>query len=527
MNYTYFNNINYKDIAKKENVSTLVAKAIEAYNLSLDKNKELENPYKYNNMNEVVGYLHKAVFAKKKIVVYGDYDVDGICSVAILKRMFDLLGLDIGYYIPNRYKDGYGLNITKVEEIAIKNYDIIICIDNGINANEAINLAKSKNMEVIVLDHHELVGDIPNCDYYLHPTMSNFSTYNMCASSVAYYLTVAMLANNDDKCAILAGIATLSDVMPLIEQNKLLVRNALKLLNKHSYKNLDLLIDDNEYNEQVLTMSLIPKLNSVGRIVKDNKVNSLIKFLLEENENELMKYVKFILECNKNRKEISEDFFNSLKIEPDKRIIITKDDTLIEGVCGIIASRLANSYNAPTITFARSEDGNFYKGSARSVDGINIVEMLSKIDYLVNFGGHEKAAGLTINVDDYSKFVLDMEKLILSYKKEEISKEVILLEESELGYKEYQELLKYGPFGEANPYPMFALNSISKDKITFSKDKKHLIIKLNNDVTLLGFNLANRYEEKYNNYEAIFTLDKNNLFRNKLSCKCIEIKGGK
>jgi single-stranded DNA-specific DHH superfamily exonuclease len=120
-----------------------------------------------------------------------------------------------------------------------------------------------------------------------------------------------------------------------------------------------------------------------------------------------------------------------------------------------------------------------------------------------------------------------METLILSYKKEEVSKEVILLEESELGYKEYQELLKYGPFGEANPYPIFSLNSINKEKITFSKDKKHLIIKLNNDVTLLGFNLANRYEEKYNNYEAIFTLDKNNLLKNKLSCKCIEIKGGK
>lgn len=527
MNYTYYNNVNYKEISKKENVSILVAKAIEAYNLSLDKDTQLANPYDYSNMNELVGYLHKAIFAKKKIVVYGDYDVDGICSVSILKRMFDLLGLEIGYYIPNRYKDGYGLNNTKVQEIALKNYDIIICIDNGINAKEAINLAKSKNMDVIVLDHHELIDDLPNCDYYLHPIISNFSTYNMCASSVAYYLSIAMLAQNDDKCAILAGIATLSDVMPLIGQNKLLVKNALKLLNKHIYKNLDLLIDDKEYNESILTMSLIPKLNSVGRIVKDNKANLLIKFLLESDENTLMKYVKFILECNKTRKDISEHFFNELNIDFNKKIIIVKDDALIEGVCGIIASRLANSYDVPAICFARSEDGNYYKGSARSVEGINIVEMLSKLDYLVNFGGHEKAAGLTISVEDYQRFSIDMEKLISLHQKKESSKEVILIEENELGYKEYLELLKYGPFGEANPYPIFALSAISKDKVTFSKDKKHLIIKLNNDVTLLGFNLANKYEEKYNNYEAIFTLDKNNLLKNKLSCKCIEIKGGK
>ena len=526
MKYEYFTNINYHDISKHQKVSNLVAKAIEAYHLNLDKEAKLESPYKYVNMQNVVGYLFKAINNKRKIMVYGDYDVDGICSVAILKRMFSLLNTEIGYYIPNRYIDGYGINTKIVSTIKEKNYNLIICIDNGINANEAIDLANELGIDVIVLDHHQLNGERPNCKYFLHPTMSNFVDYNMCASSIAYYLSMAMLDKDDEKSAILAGIATLSDVMPLVKQNKLLVKNAINLLNKQRYKNLDLLIDESEYDETVLSMSLIPKLNSIGRIIKDTKVNLIIKFLFEENDEKILEYLHFVLECNKNRKSISDDFYEKTKDIHNDTIIIVKDDELPEGVCGIVASRISNTKNIPAIVFAKSHDNLYYKGSARSLEGINIVEALSKLDYLVNFGGHEKAAGLTIKIEDFEKFKLDMEHIIVSYSKIEEVKKVILLEEKELGYKEYLELLKYGPFGESNPFPIFGIKNISKDKISFSKDKKHLLIKLNNDVTLLGFNLANKYQEKYNNYEAIFTLGKNNLIKNKLSCKCLEITGG-
>ena len=526
MNIKFFDNCQYLNIAKEHKVSTLVAKAIEAYNLTLNKGEKLDSPYKYKGMQELVGYLLKAINDKKKIVVYGDYDVDGICSVGILKRMFDLLDTNIGYYIPNRYKDGYGINTTKVEEIYNKNYDILICIDNGINATEAINLAKEKNMIIIVLDHHELTGEIPHCDYYLHPQLSEFANYNMCASSVAYYLSVAMLSNSDDKCAILAGIATLSDVMPLIEQNKLLVRQAINLLNQHKFPNFDLLLDEAEYNEQTLTMSLIPKLNSVGRILKDTRVNLLIKFLFEEDKNKALEYVKFILECNRNRKIISDSCYENINKNIVDSIIVHKDDNLIEGVCGIVASKIVNSHNVPAIVFAKSEDGNHYKGSARSVNGINIVEILSRSNYMVNYGGHPKAAGLTIKVEDFDTFSQEVKTISKEYTPEEETKTVVLLNQDELTYKNYLELLKYGPFGEANPYPVFGIKNIDKSCMNFSKDKKHLIIKLNEEVTLLGFNLANQYQEKYNNYEAIFTLDKNNLIKNKLSCKCSIINGG-
>lgn len=526
MNIEYFNNVNYLDISKRDKVSILVAKAIEAYKLSMDKNIKLENPYKYHGMNELVSFLLKSINEKKKIVIYGDYDVDGICSVAILKRMFHLLGTEVGYYIPNRYKDGYGVTIEKVDEIVNKNYDILICIDNGINAIEAINHAKNKNLTVIVLDHHELNGLLPICDYYLHPQLSNFSDYNMCASSIAYFLSIALLSSEDDKCAILAGIATLSDVMPLVNQNKLIVKNAIRLLNEHKYPNIDLLIDESEYTETILTMSVIPKLNSVGRILKDNRVNLLIKFLFEENKEKSLEFVKFVLQCNQTRKSISDECFNNAKIDSNNKIIVYENQNLIEGVCGIVASRFVNTYNVPAIVFAKSDDEKHYKGSARSVEGINIIEIISKLNYLVNYGGHPKAAGLTIKIEDFDKFSCDLNKLINQYTATEESTKVILLDENELTYKSYIELLKYGPFGEANPYPIFSLKNIDKSFVKFSKDKKHLIIKLNEEVTLLGFNLANQYQEKYNNYEAIFTLDKNNLIKNKLSCKCSKIIGG-
>ena len=149
MKYVSFKLDKYNEISKKEKVSILTAKAIEAYNLSSDKNMELSNPYSYQNMDKLVSYLLKAINDKKKIMVYGDYDVDGICSISILKRMFSLLDTNIGYYMPNRYKDGYGINIEKVNEITEKKYDIIICIDNGINAIEPIQKAIENNIFIL------------------------------------------------------------------------------------------------------------------------------------------------------------------------------------------------------------------------------------------------------------------------------------------------------------------------------------------------------------------------------------------
>ena len=151
---------------------------------------------------------------------------------------------------------------------------------------------------------------------------------------------------------------------------------------------------------------------------------------------------------------------------------------------------------------------------------------LSKLDYLVSFGGHKKAAGITINKDDFDRFKADLTEIVKNEKLLDPVTKVILLEEDELTYKGYQELIKFAPFGEGNPYPIFALENIDKNRVTLSKDKKHLIIKLNEEVSLVAFNLASQYQEKYNNYRGIFTLDKNNLFKNKLSCKCIEIVGG-
>ena len=526
MKYEYFELKEYNEIAKKEKVSILTAKAMEAYNLSNDKNNKINDPYSYKEMDKVVSYIFKAINDKKKIMVYGDYDVDGICSVSILKRMFSLMNTNIGYYLPNRYKDGYGINIDKVHEIHEKGYEIIICIDNGINANEPIKLARELGIDVIVLDHHELVGDIPDCNYFLHPNLSSFAEYNMCASSVAFYLSMAILGTIDDTCAIYAGIATLSDVMPLVEQNKLLVKNALALLNKHKNKNLDLLIENKEYDETTLTMLLIPKLNSVGRTINDIKVNNVIRYLFSENDEETKYLLQFINSCNENRKNISNTFFNNVMNEKFENIIITKDDTLLEGVCGVVAGRLTGSLAIPSIVFALSEDGNFYKGSARGTDNIDLVNCLSKLDYLVSFGGHKKAAGITINKDDFDRFKADLTEIVKNEKLLDPVTKVILLEEDELTYKGYQELIKFAPFGEGNPYPIFALENIDKNRVTLSKDKKHLIIKLNEEVSLVAFNLASQYQEKYNNYRGIFTLDKNNLFKNKLSCKCIEIVGG-
>ena len=276
----------YEIIMKKHNISSLAAKVMIGRNVELVNKIKENNSYDYRGMDSAVSFILKAISEKKKIAIYGDYDVDGICSVSILYRTFNLLNYEVGYYVPNRYKDGYGLSIDIVRQMKNKGYNLIICVDNGIKAFEAIDEAKKLGIKIIVLDHHQKDEKFPDFDLLLHPQYSNFSEYNMCAASICYYLSKALLAREDEKCLALAGIATVGDVMPMISQNKLIVHKAISYLNKYKYKAIDLLNSDNKrYDENLIGMQIVPKLNSIGRMCNDTSINKLVKYLVTENDN--------------------------------------------------------------------------------------------------------------------------------------------------------------------------------------------------------------------------------------------------
>lgn len=524
--YEILNTNGYEKIINKYHISSLAAKVMVANNLEFTNKIIAKDSYLYKDMDKVISIILKSMNEKKKIAIYGDYDVDGICAVSILYRTFKLLNYEVGYYVPNRYEDGYGLSCKIVKQMKEKDYSLIICVDNGIKAHEAIKEARNYNIDVIVLDHHQKEETLPNFNLFLHPEYSNFSKYNMCGASICYYVSNALLGKEDDICLSLAGIATIGDVMPLVDQNKLIVYKALNYLNKFKYKAIDLLNKEKcKYDENIIAMQIVPKLNSIGRMCKNNTVNKLVKYLTTNDEKELLSISSFIEETNKKRKETTENYFDKLdKNNYSNKIIIEKDDKMLEGINGIIAARFTNKYNLPAIIFSLDETGKYYKGSARSINDFNIIELLSNNNYIDTYGGHKGAAGLTIRKENYDLFVNQIiEQTKDNLYKEEILK-VIEINEEELSYKAYLDLLKFSPYGEANKIPLFVIKGVNIKKIRKSKDNKHILIDFNKEANLVGFNLANKLNNDIINCDIIFKVEANNLYHNKISCKCIKME---
>ena len=525
--YRVLDTKDYTKLMKQYNITSLAAKVLAIRQITFTSKIEEKNSYNYKDMDKVVGMILKAINDHKKIAVYGDYDVDGICSVSILYRTFKLLNYNIGYYIPNRYEDGYGLSSKIVKQMKDKGYSLLICVDNGIKAFEAIEEARKLDMDVIVLDHHQKEELLPNFNLYLHPEYSNFSEYNMCGASICYYLSNALLAKEDEKCAMLAGIATIGDVMPLVDQNKLLVSKAIKYLNEKHYNAIDLLnTGSKKYDENLISMVIVPKLNSIGRICKGTVANQLVKFLTSDNEQELRSISKFIENTNNERKTITEENFVKLDKESyDSKIIIEKSDDMLEGINGIIAARFVTKYKLPSIVFSLDDKKENYKGSARSISGLNIIEILKDNNYIEAYGGHKAAAGLTVKKENFANFVKHIESQCENYVYEEEIIDVIEIDENEISYKSYQDLSKLAPFGEGNTKPLFLLKNIKDSNINKSKDGKHVLLNISKDVSLVGFGLANKLEDKYGSYNFIFKLELNNMYPNKITCMCIDLEG--
>jgi len=349
----------------------------------------------------------------------------------------------------------------------------------------------------------------------------------MCASSICYYLSNALLAKEDETCLCLAGIATIGDVMPLIDQNKLIVSKAIECLNKGKYRAINMLnIENKKYDENLLSMSIVPKLNSIGRICTGNSANNLVKFLAGDSEKEMKTIAEFIENTNNKRKKMTEEYFNKIdKGIYDSKIIVEKCDDMPEGINGIIAAKFLNKYNVPSIIFSLDESKENYKGSARSINGVNIIEILEKNKYIEVYGGHKGAAGLTIKKENYDNFVKLVQEDCANYEYIEKEIEVIEISEEELSYRAYQDLLKLSPFGEGNPKPLFILKDCNSNRITKSKDGKHVLLNISKDVNLVGFNLSEELNSKYNKYNLIFKLELNNLYPNKITCICMNMEG--
>ncbi|MCQ2087209.1 MAG: DHHA1 domain-containing protein [Bacilli bacterium] len=478
----------------------LFNRLLEYYSITEDEFKELNkdvnpqsfiNTYRFNNVKDAVILVNDAIKSNKKIHVYGDYDADGIMGTSILAKMFQYLSYDVTFYIPNRYKDGYGINLNKAKEIVENGVGLLICVDNGVSAVEPIAYCREHGVDVLVLDHHEVPEHIPNANVILHPFLSKLSEFSTSGASVAFLFSVYMLRRFDKYLSTLAAISIISDMMPLRGYNRDLLRIVFPRYVDGEFYQIDLLKGNEKFDETSIGMSIAPKINSVGRIVEDNSVSDIVKYFISNDNDEILSYFSWISELNEQRKEAS-------KISGDSVISVSENDFGIvalveekEGLIGLIANSLLNKYRKPSIVFTYNAEQDLLKGSARSLDGFNVVEAFNSLsDLMLAFGGHSLAGGCSIKKENFPEFKERFNNFAKEHPIVEVEKPSIPMSITEVSFENYELIQKFGPFGESWKKPIFNLLNIRVGSLRYSKDEKHIITQIGTNSKITGFNFS-------------------------------------
>lgn len=429
---------------------------------------DLKRPNGTKGFDNVVRRLREAISGNEKIVLYGDYDVDGLAATAILKRALDRLGCEAGFFIPSRYVEGYGLHVDRVKQFVEKGYRVLVTLDNGISANEAVAFAKEKGMTVLVIDHHELPQALPGADAIFHQSLDAFLPYNFSAASLSYFVSSALLGKDDPYLAFLAGIAVFSDVMPLVGNNLVFARLALDNANRYRFANLKTILDY-PLSFEDLSFKLIPMLNAPGRICTDSlSTNWACQFLVREEDNAFATAkANFLSETNRKRKALVKE----ASLVPGSALETTAGNVFSyqgpSGLSGLIANRFLREKGKSTAAFCSDEkDDAMLVGSLRSELPI-LSDFLTANDRLfVRCGGHAKASGVTIRKKDYYRFATAFlsfcEKARLEHADNGEAREIPITVE-DLNAENYSILERFEPFGEGFPAPVFALTCATED----------------------------------------------------------------
>lgn len=461
-------------------------------NLSKPLNEiKLLDPDSIKGMKKAKERINKAINNKEKIIIYGDYDCDGISATSIMVKTFEKLNYEVSYYIPSRYIDGYGLNVENVLKIKEKNFSLIITVDNGISQFDAIKKAKELGIDVIVVDHHEVPSERVEALAILHPIVSEISSIIASGGYMSLFLSAALLGYYDDYLVTIAGLSVISDMMELVGYNRDVVRLAIYNLETKKYPSLYLLLEDKNISEKSFGLDIAPKINAVGRLVNDKSVNLLVKFLTSNNQEEIYKLHTWIISINERRKELTKSAVESLNIDQNLDAGIILNLNLKEGLLGLIANRILNEYNLPTIIFTADEKNpEILKGSARSKDGFNIVKCFESLNkYLLTGGGHSFAGGLSIKKDDFPSFEKDFLELCRNYPIKKIQEKYIEINILDINFENYEIIKEFSPFGMSFNEPLFCISSLPTRSLTFISQGKHLSTSLTINSKILGFNM--------------------------------------
>lgn len=430
--------------------------------------------------------IAQAVSNCEKVIVAGDYDCDGISATTIMVSGLRQLGLECGFYIPDRIKEGYGLSEAIVTLAHKKGYSLIITVDNGIKSTQALALAKELGMDVIVTDHHTMDEEV-NCDIVVHPTLMESCFETLCGAGVAYEC-MRVLGVDNDYLLQLAGLASISDMMIVKGQTRALIQNALRLMNQTHEKHIFSLATDREVNETSIGFQVVPKLNAIGRLSNLANVNNVVRYFLAQDDESIFTLGQQITQINTIRKQLSDQMQKTalMKCKGNEDIFMIEDASFHEGIIGLVAGSICASFNKPCIVLAKNEQG--YKASMRSPEGFNCMDFLGEYPHFVTFGGHGNAAGFSLNLNEYDLFEKFIHTRIKEYTYSVKKKNTLVIDDEELSLKTIQSLDILRPFGPGFVFPSFEIVQPKIKSLYDFQNHKHRKYTLDSGLQCMRFN---------------------------------------
>jgi len=484
---------------------------------------DLHDPFLFPDMQKAVDRLQKAIAARERIVVYGDYDVDGISGSALLIHVLRFLGAEVSYRIPNRLKEGYGLHASYIEELATQNAAVLITVDLGISCAKEVALAQSLNIDVIITDHHTIPAILPEAFATLHPKLApSYPFEHLSGSGVAFKLACALLTTTHNEDMIphltdLASLGTVADCVPLIGENRVLVKLGLQQLQKTRWEGLQAILKNagsTAFTTETIGFQIGPRLNASGRM--DSAYWGLQTLLATGSE--AHEKSQKLEELNHDRQELTKQ----IQAEAEAHLILT-DPLIIEagvgwssGIVGLIAGRLQDKYSKPT--FILEDRGDSMVGSARSLPGFHCVDALRSVAHLLeHFGGHEQAAGFHLKKENYAAF----RQGLLDHATTHFAKTPLVpvlladmaLNPSDLTLESCEKIASFAPFGVGNKTPNFILDGVEiQDIKSVGREAKHLKFTgnfLGKKIDGIAFNFGPQSEALREAKKLLVELEKN------------------
>lgn len=526
-----------KEVAFEHNISEIIATVL--LNRGISESKDIDNfihpkldnlydPFLLNDMSIAVERIVKAKELNEKITIYGDYDADGITSIATLSKFLTEQGVENDYYLPNRLDEGYGLNNTALDKIVANGTKLMITVDCGISAYDEIEYAKSLGLDVIVTDHHECPEKLPNALAIIDPKRSD-STYpfsSLAGVGVTFKLIHAISIKLDLdrkkylKYLDIVCLGTVADIVPLVDENRIIVNFGLVLIKETRNVGLKALISITGYtniDSTSISFGIAPRINACGRM---GEAELALRLLLTSDSNEALTIANKLNEINKERQEVEKEIFDDALsiIEREKLyendIIVCGNQNWHHGVIGIVASKITELYYKPTVLISFEE--GIGKGSGRSIDGFDLHEALTLCSGdLDKFGGHEMAIGLSLKEENFEKFKTNIQNVA----SQKIDKDALpcikidaLITGKDINIDIINAMKQLEPYGESNPSPLFALKNLKVESVRLLSNDRHLKLTLKDRnilINAIGFNLGDKQVQLGDKVDVVFAIELN------------------